>query len=599
MSNLNKITAVFAAMAAGLELARACGHTGEPMIRHLDYMFPGQGYGDVADKLVRGKEVAPVSVSVNAAGNAVVDFGRHGCGWIEVDAERAGDYLFIWGELLNGKGSVETNELFTVREGAIRCAVTKGRFEGPAKNVRIPYVKGNGSVFHEGEVGKFGVVMPFRWLEVVRCPFPITRANVRQVPVYYPYDMSEESFSCDDANLVAVHDFCKHSIRATTYTGKFIDGDRERLPYEADSYITLLGTAAVTSDDTLSHAMVDYLATHTTWPTEWKQFFIRLVYEDWMRSGQTDLVRKHYKLMRVVKSWRHLRREDGLVVSRGPKAVAAPGGEQPNDIVDWGKCYRDGFVFCDVNAVVNALHYRNLVELAEMARAIGETADAAMFAREAQVTFAAYQKAFFDAGAGCYCDGEGTDHKTVQANAMALACGVVPEKQVSGVADYVSRKGFSCSTYMAQFVLEALFRAGRADRAFELMTSDGERSWRGMMAKGATITMEFWDLTLKEPGRVPDMNHAWSTAPLNMISRYVLGVTPSAPGWASASISPNPGPLARLSGKVPTPKGAISLEMEKVDGSWRAVVETPVPAVFTLGDLKREIPASTKMLLTW
>lgn len=74
------------------------------------------------DRLVRGEEAAPVSVSVNDAGNTVVDFGKHGCGWIEVDVERAGAYLFIWGELLNEKGSVETNELFTVREGMIRCA---------------------------------------------------------------------------------------------------------------------------------------------------------------------------------------------------------------------------------------------------------------------------------------------------------------------------------------------------------------------------------------------------------------------------------------------------------------------------------------------
>ena len=108
--------------------------------------------------------------------------------------------------------------------------------------------------------------MPFRWLEVVKAPFPVTEGNVRQVPIYYPYNMSESSFDCDSMELVRVYDFCKHSIRATTYMGKFIDGDRERLPYEADSYITQLGTYAITSDQTLVRAMADYFATHTTWP---------------------------------------------------------------------------------------------------------------------------------------------------------------------------------------------------------------------------------------------------------------------------------------------------------------------------------------------
>lgn len=37
-----------------LRLARECGRTGEPMIRHLDYMFPGHGYGRVADQFVMG-----------------------------------------------------------------------------------------------------------------------------------------------------------------------------------------------------------------------------------------------------------------------------------------------------------------------------------------------------------------------------------------------------------------------------------------------------------------------------------------------------------------------------------------------------------------
>ena len=540
------------------------------------------------EKLVRGKELKPVSVTVNKAGHTVVDFGKHGFGWIEVDAAKAGEYVFAWGENLNAEGAVETNRLYTLDEGHIRCAVTKSRFDGPG-TVRIPYQAGNNSVFHDGKVGTFGVLMPFRWLEVAKCPFPITKENVRQVPVYYPYDMEEESFVCDNANLVKVHDFCKHSIRATTYTGKFIDGDRERLPYEADSYITLMSTYAMTSDGTLSRPMVDYLATHSTWPTEWKQFFIRLVYEDWMHSGETDLVRKHWKLMRDEKSWRFLRRADGLLATQGPKVVASPGGEKPRDIVDWGMCYRDGFVFCEANAVVNALHYRNLVELAAMAKAIGEIDDAAMFEREAKVTFDAYQKAFFDKSAGCYNDGDTTEHKTVQANAMALACGVVPAADVARVADYVSAKGFTCSTYMAQFVLEALFRAGRADRALELMTSTEHRSWMGMMEKGATVTMEFWDLTLKEPGRIPDMNHAWSTAPLNMISRYVLGVEPTQPGWAALAIRPTPGTLGRLSGKVPTTKGAVRVEMTRRGKGWDVSVDTPVPATFSFAGTSKSL----------
>ena len=37
-----------------VELAKECGKTGEPMIRHMDYMFPGNGYGQIRDQFVMG-----------------------------------------------------------------------------------------------------------------------------------------------------------------------------------------------------------------------------------------------------------------------------------------------------------------------------------------------------------------------------------------------------------------------------------------------------------------------------------------------------------------------------------------------------------------
>ena len=530
--------------------------------------------------VVRGEPVSPVSVATNAAGHAVFDFGRHFFGWVEIDAQEPGEYDFIWGELLDANGSVQTNRFYTKRRGAIRCARTKGEFSRTGWS-RIPCRKGNGSSFNAGRVGDFGCIMPFRWLEVVKSPFALKASHARQVPVYYPYDMAESSFKCDDDALNRIYGFCKHSIRATTFMGVFVDGDRERLPYEADSFITQLSTYAVTSDDTLVRRTIEHLSANTTWPTEWKQFFIRMVYEDWMHSGRTDLVRRYWTLMKDLKSWRGMRRADGLVVSPGEKRKPSPdGGRFYCDIADWAKCYRDGFVFTPVNVIVNALHYRNLRELGEMALAIGENGDAETFAAEAVRTKEAFRRVFYDPALGRCRDGEGTDHATVQGNAMALACGVLAEDCAGRAAGYVAGKGFSCSTYMAQFVLEALFSAGRDDDAFRLMTGAGGRGWLAMMEKGATITTEFWDITLDEPGRIPDMNHAWSTAPLNMIGRFVLGVTPLKPGFETVSIRPHPGPLRRLSGSVPTPRGSVRVELSLEGEMWRAVIETPCAAEF-------------------
>ena len=53
------------------------------------------------ERVVRGDAAAPVSVTTNAAGNILVDFGKHVAGWIEADVSAPGPYTFVWGELID------------------------------------------------------------------------------------------------------------------------------------------------------------------------------------------------------------------------------------------------------------------------------------------------------------------------------------------------------------------------------------------------------------------------------------------------------------------------------------------------------------------
>ena len=71
-----------------------------------------------------------------------------------------------------------------------------------------------------------------------------------------------------------------------------------------------------------------------------------------------------------------------------------------------------------------------------------------------------------------------------------------------------------------------------------------------------------------------DLNHAWGSVPLNMISRYVLGVTPLEPGFSRISIRPQIGELRNVKGVVPTAKGPVEVMVR--DG--RLSVSVPAPA---------------------
>lgn len=153
-------------------------------------------------------------------------------------------------------------------------------------------------------------------------------------------------------------------------------------------------------------------------------------------------------------------------------------------------------------------------------------------------------------------DGKGSTHASLHANMFPLAFGLVPAEREAGVADFVQSRGMACSVYGAQFLLESLYLSGRSDYALSLMTAHTTRSWNHMLDLGSTLTLEAWDPSVK-----PNLtwNHAWGTAPANIISRYLLGVRPIQAGATNILIAPQPGGLKWMKGKVPTARGPVGV----------------------------------------
>jgi hypothetical protein len=198
--------------------------------------------------------------------------------------------------------------------------------------------------------------------------------------------------------------------------------------------------------------------------------------------------------------------------------------------------------------------------MAVMARAIGKSGDADAFDARVKLARESFQETLFDESAGIYRDGVGTDHSSIHANFFPLAFGLVPADKIAGVLAWLRKKDMACSPYAAQYFMEALFQNGLGDKALDLMTADGDRSWKHMLNSGTTISWEAWDLKYK-PNQ--DWNHAWGAAPANLLPRFVLGVQAAAPGWATARIRPCPGDLQYARGQVPTPFGPVAVDWKK------------------------------------
>ena len=524
--------------------------------------------GNAVTPAVADEPVVATALQSSQVNGNLYDFGKDGFGWLELKDVPAGEYELVLGELTNTAGHVVN----AYAGSCIRCQTVKGTADGSA-TFRVP-MPADGQNTGGNAIrlpAKFGVVFPFRYVEVVKCPGAPTAASFVRQTLHAPIDMTKSSFASDNAVLNDVYELCKYSIWATSFAGTYVDGDRERIPYEADAYINQLGHYAVDNDYRMAQRTAEWLMDHPTWPTEWLQHEVMIAWADWMWSGSTAFPRWYWQRLVDEKSLISCERaSDGLVVSTGsgPRGSVIPG---IGDIIDWPAGERDGYDMRPVCGVINAFHYRNLRELADMATALGKTDAAADFAARATRVRASFRAAFLDPSTGLFVDGEGSTHSSLHVNAAALAFGLAEPSEYAALVSFLDGKGMVCSVYFAQYLLDAFCAAGRADLAVKYMAASGDRSWKGMMDFGSTITMEAWNVKAK-PNL--DLNHAWGAAPINVISRHILGVTPFTPGFGKISIRPQLGGLGFIRGKVPTAKGVVEVEA----GGGSLTVRTPAPA---------------------
>ena len=165
--------------------------------------------------------------------------------------------------------------------------------------------------------------------------------DVIQLAHFSYWDESASSFTSNDDILNQVWDLCKYSIKATTFNGLYVDGERERIPYEADAYLNQLSHYTTDREYAMARRTIEYFMKHPTWPTEWQQHVALLIYADYMYTGNSELIERYYEPLKH-KTLFELSNEDGLITSTKVtedfmyKLGFKPGYNKPlTDIVDW------------------------------------------------------------------------------------------------------------------------------------------------------------------------------------------------------------------------------------------------------------------------
>ena len=539
----------------------------------------------------------PVRIRAIDQNQTFIDFGKAAFGRLRITlSSPKNDTVVVHLGEKTANGRIDRKPGGTIRYAAYQLPLMAGTHTYSVK-IR-PDTRNTSATANESGVKAIlmpdytGEVLPFRYCEIEGYSGEIRNIDVMRQSVHYPFNEQASHFFSSDTVLNQLWELCKYSIKATSFAGKFVDGDRERIPYEREALISQLGHYHVDREFAIARHSHEHLLYCPTWPTEWIMQSVWMAWNDYLYTGNPVSLQRHYEDIKA-KTLIGLRENNGLISSRTGKktpellkSIHFKGNINAlRDIVDWphtgilglGKQEggeTDGFVFTDYNAVVNAYHYRALCFMAKIAEVVGNQKEMKEFTNLAQQMKNDYHRLFFDVKKGCYRDGINTDHCSLHANMFALAFGLVPQKNEKTVLDFIHSRGIACSISGALILMEALYEYNDADYAFQLLSSTTEHSWYNTIRIGSTITIEAWDSKYK-PNL--DWNQSAGSVPANIIPRKLMGVEPLEPGFRKMRIKPQPSQLAYAELTVPTIRGSVKVSFNNTPGA-KFEMEIEIPA---------------------
>ncbi|MFI3303541.1 MAG: family 78 glycoside hydrolase catalytic domain [Rikenellaceae bacterium] len=539
------------------------------------------------------------------------DFGKAAFGSLrlKINAQKDSQLLIRLGEQLNQEGLIEQNPKGTIRYQELYLDVKEGVH---TYNVELKADKRNTSAKAIPIPDEWGVIMPFRYVEVAGASEDsIKDINPIRI-VWYGYREELGEFESSNKLLDSIWNICQYTIQATDFLGYYIDGDRERIPYEADTYINQLCHYGVDSEYAIGKSSLEYYMSNATWPTEWLLHTIMIAYQDYIYTGDVRIITKYYDKLKA-KTLYEIGGEDGLINAKSEAvtpeyllSIGFPeGSKRMEDIVDWPKAAftkgvqemgeRDGHQMVPINTVVNAFHYYAVELMSQLAEVVGNDEDHQLFSELSQRIKHSINTKLFDTQKGIYIDGEGATHSSLHSNMLPLSVGLVEQENIASVVEFIKSRGMACSVYGAQYLFEALYAAGEAQYALDLMTNRSDRGWYNMIRIGSTMTLEAWDIKYK--GNL-DWNHAWGAAPANLIPRNMWGITPMSVGFRSAHIKPQLANLTHSKISVPTLQGEIYAEYhcKGEEKYYRIVIPANMSAIFELCDNDTSISVNGKEL---
>ncbi len=272
--------------------------------------------------------------------------------------------------------------------------------------------------------------------------------------------------------------------------------------------------------------------------------------------------------------------------------------EENRLFIDWGVVVEARRY--DENGVLNALRYRALECAAELYDLTGRGGAARTCRQQAAAVAQAFRTRLWLNAAGRFAggthEGRPVEQPILHVNILALAFGLADARQEPELRRYVVERlegnaalaaGGAAAhdfaeLYYLKFALDALVRIERFDLAERLI----ESHMTPMHRRGAWT---FWECLHRGVQERGSLCHSWSTAALEYLSRYVLGVREAEPGHPNRLvIDPRVGAIGAAQGRFPHPLGPVEVRWQRqVEGTLQVQTQLPPGVLAAPGNGRR------------
>ena len=537
------------------------------------------------------QEIKPVKLTEPRPGVYVFDLGQNIAGWVRLKAKgvRGTRIVLRISGWLNPDGTIYTDYL---RE---------------ARAVDTYYLKGGGEEVWEPSTTYHG----FQYVEVTGYPGAPTLNDLTGIECNSTLPTTG-TFECSDARVNKLYSNLLWTMRDNLVDVPTGCADRaERLGWCAKTPLVKTWTYALGMGGFLSKWMVDLVDSQSLSANEsgaafmqvapfwgdiespgWSDDGIAVPYGLYQAYGDTGIIEKHYDAMARYVGYI----QSKLVNNLRPANLRIAADTNFVGYGDWLAITQNREGNADIfNTLLNGASVKMM---AEMAEAIGRTADAAAY----RTLFANMQTAFDKA----YVSAQGVVRDDSQMEyALALYYGFIPTNKISmavsnlandilnkshqqtfpdaqGKNPTISARHLTTGFHGSRALLPVLSQYGRNDVAYDLLLADTYPSWLYPVKLGATTAWERWDGWTPDKGfQNPAMN-SFSMPDLmasvgEWLFHYVGGIGQQGEGFRNIVIKPYIGAgLTWARASYDSIHGTIAVRWEKSGGAL--VMDVTIPA---------------------